>query len=115
MVWMKAKEQLIGKWRIFHMDDFDKEDINMEVPAYIKIENGSSGDFQFILVCGNMCGDFKMVEKGAIFDFTWDGTDENDEASGDGWLKSEDGKTGTGQIRFHNGDTHNFLATKVRK
>lgn len=87
----------------------------MEVPAYLKIENSGSGEFQFILVYGNMCGDFQMAGNEAIFDFTWDGNDECDEASGDGWFKTENGKSGAGQIRFHYGDKHSFLAKKVDK
>jgi len=97
------------------MDDYDKKDIDMDVPAYLKIGHGGSGEFQFILVYGNICGDFKITENGAFFDFTWDGNDECDEASGDGWFKTEDGKTGAGQIRIHRGDTTGFLAKKVKK
>jgi len=112
---INPKKHLVGIWRIIHMDDFDKRDIDMEVPAYMKVEDGGSGEFQFILVFGNTCGVFKMAEKGAIFDFTWEGNDECDEASGDGWINTEDGKEGAGEIRIHNGDKYGFLVRKVKR
>lgn len=103
----------VGKWRIIHMDDFTKKDIDMEVPAFIDVERGGCGEFQFILVRGAMCGDFKNNE---IFDFTWEGGDDCDEASGDGWMKLRPGGTAAeGEIRFHCGDTHKFRAVKKPK
>lgn len=103
------KKPLVGKWRIVHMDDFTKKDIDEEVPAFIEVESGGTGESQFILVRGALCGDFKNNE---VFDFTWDGSDECDEASGDGWMKirPDGGTTAEGEIRFHCGDTHKFRA-----
>jgi len=114
---MKAnsKKHLVGKWRIFHMDDTDKKDLEAEVPAYIKVESGGYGEFQFCFVHGSICGDFLRSPNGISFDFTWEGNDECDEAFGDGWFKTEDGKAGAGQIRLHYGDKYGFSAKKVKK
>lgn len=95
------------------MTDFDRKDIDMEVKAHITIERGGSGEFQFLLVHGNISGEFVHTPSGALFDFTWLGNDECDEASGDGWIRSMDGRKAEGKIRFHCGDTHPFQARKI--
>lgn len=95
------------------MDDLGKKDVDMEVLAYLQIENSGSGAFQFVLVSGSICGDFENSSEGTTFDFTWEGNDECDPVSGDGWLKTTDGKTGAGQIRLHGGDKYGFLAKRV--
>lgn len=77
------------------------------------IQANGSGSFQFILVEGDSCGEFSQTTTGALFDFTWEGNDECDEASGDGWICSKNGKNADGKIRFHCGDTHQFLAKKI--
>ena len=95
------------------MEGFDKKDIDEEVPAYMKVGGGGSGEFQFCCVCGETRGDFLSGTDSVAFDFTWGGNDECDEAFGDGWIRTEDGKTGTGQIRFHCGDKYGFSARRV--
>jgi flagellar hook assembly protein FlgD len=48
-----------------------------------------------------------------VLEFTWDGNDENDEASGSGWLKLKDKNTLEGKIKFHHGDSSLFLAKRA--
>lgn len=97
------------------MDDFDQNDVDMEAPARIEIENDGSGEFQFILVQGDMYGNFKNTPNESIYDFTWEGRDDCSEASGDGWLKLSPDGTAEGEIRFHHGDTHKFRAVKEKR
>ncbi len=93
------------------MDDFFRKDIDMEVPAHITLEKGGCGSFQFILVYGEICGDFK--DDAQMLDFTWVGNDECDEANGDGWIKPVSVSDAEGEIRFHGGGTHKFRAVKA--
>lgn len=65
-----------------------------------------------MLVHGYADGSFKNEINGPVFDFTWDGNDECDEAQGDGWMKVKPNGKAEGEIRFHNGDTHKFIAIK---
>ncbi len=113
---MKTKylEKPVGTWRIMKMEQWDEDYFNMEVKAYITICKSGTGDFQFGLVSGAMCGKFRETANGLIFDFTWEGNDECDEASGDGWFKSANGKIGEGEFRFHQGDNSLFWADKLR-
>ena len=94
------------------MSEWDKDYCNMEVQAYIKVEKKGFGEFQFGLVSGSINGDFIIRNDEDIFDFTWEGCDECDDASGDGWMKIKENETAEGEIRFHAGDKSMFWAEK---
>lgn len=102
----------IGYWRITKMSEWDKEYCDMDVKAYMKIDNRRSGEFQFGLVQGSMDGEFKKTPAGLLFDFTFEGNDECDNTSGDGWMKVKEDDTAEGEIRFHGGDKSQFWAKK---
>jgi len=106
------RKRLIGRWRIAWMDQFGRKDIDEEVPAHITLGKGGLGSFQFILVSGDICGDFK--DDAQMLDFTWIGNDECDEASGDGWIRLVSESRAEGEIRFHKGDTYKFRAVKAK-
>ena len=108
-----GKNDFIGIWHITKMSEWDKEYCNMEVQAYIKIEKNGMGEFQFGLVSGSMCGDFRKEQ--IIYDFTWDGNDECDTANGDGWMRITDDGAAEGEIRIHLGDSSKFWAKKHTK
>jgi hypothetical protein len=105
--------QYSGEWRITSMTQWDSDYLDMEVPAYIKIEDNGSGEFQFGLVFGQISG---PVVKGANqrFNFTWEGNDECDEASGSGWLKLNGKNDLTGHIQFHEGDSSDLVAMRMK-
>jgi transposase len=78
-----AGMSLLGRWRIVEMPDYTADYPDMMEPAYILFEQNGSGEFAFGCVTGQIFGggDTDAVE------FTWDGNDEMDEASGDGWAE----------------------------
>ena len=76
-----------GKWYIYEMEMWDKDYFNMEVQAYIKIDSNNCGDFQFGLVSGKLIGEIVDYPDGKRFEFTWEGNDECDPASGSGWVR----------------------------
>ena len=94
------------------MEMWDKEYFNMEVQAYFRINKDLNGKFQFGLVSGTFDGE--KVTEGAEekIEFTWEGNDECDPASGSGWLKLRDQETMEGKIKFHEGDSSKFLAKR---
>jgi hypothetical protein len=93
------------------MEMWDEDYFNMEVQAYIKIDAKGLGDFQFGLVSGQIDGE--IVKDGADerFEFTWEGNDECDPASGSGWLRLKNKNTLEGKIKFHLGDSSKFLGS----
>jgi hypothetical protein len=102
-----------GTWHITEMENWDEDYFNMEVQAYIEIDKRGMGDFQFGLVAGQIDGELVKEEAREKLDFTWEGGDENDEASGSGWLKLKDKDTLEGKIKFHQGDSSLFSAKRA--
>ncbi|HLO85238.1 MAG TPA: hypothetical protein VK203_09540 [Nostocaceae cyanobacterium] len=105
--------QFTGTWHIYEMSNWDEEYFNMEVQAYIQIDEKGDGEFQFGLVFGDIDG--KIVKKGDIskLEFTWFGNDECDEVSGSGLLQLQDKNTLEGEIKIHHGDSSKFLARRA--
>ena len=102
-----------GTWRIYEMEMWDEDYFNMEVQAYVTVNDRGTGDFQFGLVTGGIDGEVVKVGKDDRFEVTWEGGDECDEASGSGWLKLKDAHTLEGQIKFHGGDRSMFYAKRA--
>jgi hypothetical protein len=101
-----------GTWHICEMELWDESYFNMDVQAYIRISSNGDGDFQFGLVSGAIDGE--VVKHGAEerFEFTWEGSDEMDTASGSGWITLKEQSTIEGRIKFHQGDSSKFLAKR---
>lgn len=112
---MNSKNKLIGKWRITGMSSWDKEYCDMEVPAYLNIGKNLMGDFQFGLVSGQIDGRIVKRQSEEYFEFTWEGNDECDPASGSGWLKARDESNVEGEIKLHLGDDSTFQAKRIKK
>ena len=91
---------LKGKWRIVEMEVWDASYLDMMEPAYIHFDGKAGGEFAFGCVTGRIHN--PAANKSA--DCTWQGNDEMDEASGDGWAELQEDGSLTGEIRFHNGD-----------
>jgi hypothetical protein len=102
-----------GLWHITEMETWDDEYLNMEVQAYIRIRRDGGGDFQFGLVSGQIDGEVVKRADGDRFEFTWDGNDECDEASGSGWLEMESRNKLEGRIKIHHGDSSTLAAERA--
>jgi hypothetical protein len=72
-----------GKWRIIKMPDYTSDYPDMVEPAYISFDGKGGGQFTFGCVTGAIYG----AGDGNAIEFTWDGNDEMDDASGDGWAE----------------------------
>jgi len=100
---------ITGKWRITEMDLWDREAIDLVGPAFIEF-GGQGGRFRFIAVEGWMNCRHKERSGPPYVEFTWDGNDECDPASGRGWAKlGKDGRL-NGRIYIHDGDDSGFRA-----
>ena len=108
---MKIPDKYIGKWRIYRMDEWDDEYINMEEEAFIKINKDGTGQFQFGLVTGEIDGRIEKRNDNERLEFTWAGFDENDEMAGRGWAEINK-KEMNGWIFLHLGDDSGFQAKK---
>ena len=96
------------------MEMWDEDYINMEVPAYIEVQENHLGYFQFGLVTGQIDGEVIHAGSKERFWFTWDGFDESEPMSGGGWLELSGRNTLRGRIKLHLGDSSDFWAERVR-
>lgn len=104
-------KEAIGRWRITSMEVWDNDFLDAEVPAHITLYKNMKGNFQFGYVQGDIDGRASQEDSVLIFDFSWAGFDENDPASGRGWLQIS-GNTGTGCFYFHMGDESDFTVIR---
>lgn len=91
------------------MDQWDQDVVDEEVEGFFEFETNGLGSFQFIYVRG--CIDWRESthDDSPSIEFSWEGADECDPASGRGWVRlSEEGIEGT--IYFHRGDESAFRA-----
>lgn len=101
-----------GTWHITDMEMWDEDYFNMEVQAYVQIEEDGLGDFQFGLVSGSIDGHVEDCGSEPRFAFTWEGRDEMHPVSGGGWLRPTGDGEAEGMIKIHRGDRSKFEAQK---
>ena len=97
------------------MDLFDAGDLDLRGPAFIELRRDRTGSFQFLAVEGSMdCRAAKRDDRRGV-DFSWEGTDEGDHASGRGWaFLNEDGSL-VGHIFFHMGDDTGLVGHPIER
>lgn len=108
-----AGHKFTGRWQIVKMSEWDEEYCNMEVKAFIEIGLHWDGNFQFGLVSGSIDGGIVKRDRIDVFDFTFEGNDECEPVSGDGWMKIFDDGKAEGEFRFHQRDDSKFWAEKA--
>ena len=95
-----------GKWRIVSMAMWDKEFLDTIEPAYIAFDGKDAGQFAFGCVTGSLTCSFTSEDA----DFTWEGNDEMEACSGEGWAELRPDGSIEGEISFQNGDESTFIA-----
>ncbi len=97
------------------MDLWDLEDIDLMGPAFIEFGQDRTGHFRFIAVQGFMdCRPGSPGERPRV-EFTWEGDDEGDRASGRGRATLERDGSLRGHIYFHLGDDSAFRAVRAEE
>jgi hypothetical protein len=103
-----------GYWRINEMEMWDQDFIDAEVPGYIQFSSDGMGDFQFGYVHGFTDCRFSKKKGKDLVEFSWQGNDEMDPASGRGFATIE-GNVLKGRLFFHQGDDSDFKAIREEK
>ncbi|CAN5137184.1 hypothetical protein BH18ACT4_BH18ACT4_05810 [soil metagenome] len=101
-----------GRWRIVEMELWDRDATDLIGPAFIEIRSDGTGSFRFIAVEGWM--DIRKVDRAGLpgIEFSWDGNEECDPASGRGWATLESDGSLSGRIYIHSGDDSAFRAIR---
>jgi hypothetical protein len=109
---MSESTNIIGRWRITEMDNWDQEAVDLVQPGFIEFDDDGLGSLGFIVVTGEL--DCREADRdgrpGA--EFSWQGSDEGDEVSGRGWAALNPDGTLEGHIYFHLGDDSAFRAER---
>lgn len=103
--------QFVGRWRIEEMEVWDRDALDLVVPAHISLGTGGLGLLQFIAIDADV--DYRVVERNGeqAVEFSWMGRDDNRVAGGRGWAVLADNAL-TGRIFVHNGDESDFIARR---
>ena len=102
-----------GRWRIVETELWDRAAIDLLGPAFIEFRSDQTGQFQFVAVEGWMDCDDGHRDGRPCVEFTWDGDDDGDSASGRGWAALEPDGSLRGRIYFHLGDDSGFRAASA--
>ena len=112
---MKVPDAIKGRWRITWMEQWALDAIDLLGPAFIEFDEKGGGEFTFICVVGSMQCAYAVHDGLPSVDFTWDGADEMDPASGDGSAEVMPDGTLAGHITIHDGDESDFVAKRLAR
>ena len=97
------------------MDNWDQEAIDLVQPGFIEFGKDGLGSLGFIVVTGELdCRDADRDGQPGV-EFSWQGSDEGDDASGRGWATLNLDGTLVGHIYFHLGDDSGFRAERFNE
>ena len=100
---------MLGTWRIVTTDLWDRSYLDMLQPAFIRFEPTGRGEMRFGCVVATLEADYASDDA----EFTWRGSDELDETSGEGFAELEPDGSIAGEITFASGDTASFKAVRA--
>ena len=103
-----------GMWHLTAMEMWDADSLHREVQAFIWIKRDGGGEFQFGLVSGQIDGEVVKTAAGEQFEFTWEGNDECDPASGSGGLEITAKSELVGKIKIPYGDSSILIAKRAK-
>jgi hypothetical protein len=112
---MGRRESLIeGRWRIVETELWDREALDLVVPAYIRFDPKGLGEMQLIAIGASI--DYRVEQRDdvSVLEFSWSGFDEMDATSGRAWARI-DGDTMRGKLFIHQGDESTFVARRERE
>ncbi len=108
------KKDVIGRWRLTKMSNWDNEFMDEESPAFCHIDDDGRGEFHFGYVWCQL--DWVVEDQKTMpgVAFTFEGNDEMHPTTGRGWAALQADGTLMGHIFFHQGDDSEFWAKRKR-
>jgi hypothetical protein len=110
----KPPSPFSGRWRITSFDQLDQEFVDAEVEEFFDFGPDNFGSFQFSCVQGEIDYRSGIRDGRTSVEFSWEGHDEMDPATGRGWAVL-DGEEIEGMIFFHRGDDYEFKARRSKR
>ncbi len=112
---MSQANSISGNFKITHMNEFDQDFVDAEVPGFICFDPHGQGEFQFGYVHGEMTVVSTERTGKPAAEWTWEGNDEVDPVSGRGWAVLQANGRPEGEIIFLDGDASCFIAERNHK
>ena len=102
-----------GRWRIVETELWDREALDLVVPAHISFDRTGLGEMRLIAIGASIDYRVEECDGASILEFSWSGFDDRDATSGRGWARI-DGDTMRGKLFIHQGDESTFVARRER-
>ena len=99
-----------GRWRITEMDQWDE--IDLLGSAHITLSGKDGGELVFIAVEADLDVRYGSRHGAACAEFSWQGFDDGNPASGRGWAALGTAGRLVGHIFIHKGDNSGFVAER---
>jgi hypothetical protein len=103
--------KLIGRWRIFEADMWDRDYLDLCGPAMMTITDEGRGEIAF----GAFQASLDVKYRRESIRFTWEGWDEGDRVSGAGSAEFLDDGSIEIEFAFHKGDEAVLRARRAEK
>jgi hypothetical protein len=100
-----------GRWRIVEMDVWDSDFLNEIEEAHITFD-GSAGEIAFGAFNGDLDVRYCSRDGSACAEFSWEGFDDNDQASGRGWVSIGTAGRLVGHFYIHKRDDSAFACER---
>ena len=102
-----------GRWRIVAMDVWDKDFLDLVETAHLTFKGAADGEIAFGALKGFLDVRYGTRDGSACAEFSWEGNDENDPASGRGWVVLGTAGRLVGHFYIHNGDDLGFVCDRT--
>lgn len=100
-----------GWWRIVETELWNREALDLVVPAFIRLDPEGLGEMRLIAIGASVDYRAEQRDEAPVLEFSWAGFDERDATSGRGWARIE-GDTMRGKLYIHRGDESTFVARR---
>ena len=102
-----------GRWRIVEMDVWDKDFLDLVETAHLTFKGAADGEIAFGALKGFVDIRYGTRDGSASAEFSWEGNDENDPASGRGLVVFGTAGRLVGHFYIHNGDDSGFVCDRT--
>src|ERR1700681_3977417 len=101
-----------GRWRIVEMDVWDKDFLDLVETAHLTFKGAADGEIAFGALKGFLDVRYGTRDDSACAEFSREGNDENDPASGRGWVVLGIAGRVVGHFYIHNGEDSGFVCDR---
>ncbi len=113
MATARDKHPFRGKWSITETELWDREALDLVVPAYINFDSDGLGELRLIAIDASIDYRVGTHDGEPCVEFSWSGFDEGDPANGRGWATLQSDRL-EGRLFIHQGDESGFVGKRSR-